>query len=309
MKEPFDRVEPMDYEDLRSILEVRIQRPAHGHRFKMGVEPGVYTLWDSLEEGRVPRLKQLEYNCDDPVEMTGGAYDALRESVDSFFAARDRYAKSGILHKRGIVLHGPPGSGKSTMVREEAERWADQGKVVFYAYDPQTITRSLKTFRQSDARRDVVVVLEDFDELVKYGGTQRMNQMLDGVDAPQHVLFLATVNDLKALPMKLRRKGRFEEKIHCPMPDLNQRYSYIKGVAGARIPDHICEAMARNTKGAGFGTLRDVVALVVAHGASPRQAIMEARREILEEQKEAAERRERGGSDEGYAIADVPTDY
>lgn len=305
MRDGGDRVDPMDLEDLQSIMEVRIQRPLHGHRFRMSVEPGVYSLWQPLQEKKIPRLTMLEYSCDEPIPMSGGAYDEFRGAVEEFFSpqTRDRYARSGLLHKRGIVLHGPPGSAKTTMVREEADKWADRGRVVFYAYDPQTVTQSLKTFRRMDSRRDVVVVLEDFDELVKYGGTQRMNQMLDGVDAPQHVLFVATVNDLKALPMKLRRKGRFEEKIHVPMPTLQHRYAYIKGVAGGRLPRQICEDIARQTKGAGFGTLRDTIALVVAHGASPREAIAEARREILEERREAADRAKRGLSAEGYSIA------
>lgn len=145
------------------------------------------------------------------------------------FANGNEKAEGGYLHKLGIMLFGPPGSGKTSTVKFIMEDIIQRGGIVILGDGhPATLASGLKSFRSVEPERPVVVVFEDFDELVaKYSESPYLS-MLDGEDSIDNSLFMATTNYPSRLdPRMYNRPGRFSDVIKIGMPSEEARRIYL----------------------------------------------------------------------------------
>src|SRR5205814_9509954 len=97
-------------------------------------------------------------------------------------------------HRRGYVLYGPHGCGKSSIVRQVSEDVVQRDGVVRLCGAPAVLTRGLVVLRRIEPLRPVVCVLEDIDAIVAAHGDEELLSLLDGESQVDHVLNVATTN-------------------------------------------------------------------------------------------------------------------
>lgn len=146
----------------------------------------------------------------------------LRGDLQAFFADREWYAEMGIPHRRGYLLHGPPGNGKSSL-----------GAALAGAFDLNVCVLNLATPDLSDDRLTNLprraLLLEDIDAVflgrepraptVKLSFNGLLNA-LDGVAAGEGRVTFMTTNDLNGLDPALIRPGRADR--HLPLANATQ---------------------------------------------------------------------------------------
>ncbi len=149
--------------------------------------------------------------------------DPIISYIDNFLSKKDIYRKRGLLYKTGILLHGEPGTGKTSLVRALSSKY--QFDIVninlssIDTIDLSTLTKSI----DADTDKDMYIIsLEDIDCLVTDREDSdkddkkiinKLLQFLDSNSSPSNVIFIATTNHPEKLDRALTRDGRFDISI------------------------------------------------------------------------------------------------
>jgi AAA+ superfamily predicted ATPase len=176
----------------------------------------------------------------DNLIMPPGLKQEIQQDFTRFFASREMYERYAIPWKRGVLFIGPPGNGKTHLVKA----------LINYLARPCLYVKSFKSFFETDdenirevfarARQTTpcLVVLEDLDSLVKPKSRSFFLNEMDGFAANTGVLVLATTNHPKKLdPAILDRPSRFDRKYHFGLPATADRRRYIEAWNGPLQPD------------------------------------------------------------------------
>lgn len=182
------------------------------------------------------RLLEIEPGSTSRVFLRAEARTRIDRALARFAAsARARLAAAGVRARGGLILTGPPGTGKSTLGRELAAGatatfvWATPG-------DLTTPEEVAELFAMARWLAPTILFLEDLDliaESRERGGRasvlgQLMNE-LDGLRGDHPLLAIATTNRLEVIEEALRnRPGRFDEVVELGLPGAGEREQMLR---------------------------------------------------------------------------------
>lgn len=219
------------------------------------LQPFAYRIENSMEG---PVFTKFAPNTDELYLFESGPMKAILEEIDRFWGLKDNFNKLGFLHNRGMLIEGPPGTGKSSLFQQVTEMMVNRGDIIFFTTDVSALREGLKNYREVEPERKVVVVFEDVDEVVGYS-ERSLLQLMDGDAQIQNVLYLASTNYLDRIPPRLLRPGRFDKVIHLGPPQMEARHTYLKKkLEGQETPERI-KWLAEQTNGMSFGHLRELI--------------------------------------------------
>jgi energy-coupling factor transporter ATP-binding protein EcfA2 len=164
--------------------------------------------------------------------------DEVIRLVDNFWSSESDYKDGnefvigGAIFKAGVMIYGPPGSGKSCTIKLVSRKLIQQGGTVFYAGGhPGVAMRWLESFAHVEPNRKSIVILEDIDSLITMYGESSYLEMLDSAKTIDNVLFIATTNYPEQLdPRIYNRPGRFSHVVKIGLPSAVTREAYLKAV-------------------------------------------------------------------------------
>lgn len=205
------------------------------------------------------------------------AKENLREIVD-YLHNPEKYTKVGASMPKGVLLVGPPGTGKTML----AKAVAGESNVPFFSMSGSEFVEMFvgmgaskvrDLFKQAKEKAPCIVFIDEIDAIGKkrngnIGGNdereQTLNQLLtemDGFDGTKGVVILAATNQPDSLDPALLRPGRFDRRIPVELPDLKGREEILR-VHGKkiRLSDNVdFAAVARTAAGASGAELANIV--------------------------------------------------
>ena len=204
----------------------------------------------------------------------------LDRHVGGVFRSQDRLAAAGLATNRGVLLHGPPGVGKSAAVRALAASLAGEVSIVLCGSDV-VMHRIGSLYDELDRLSPVLVIIDDFDRIAPHGGEEMREFLLamDGIASTHNgVVTLATANSISQLDPAVRRSARFDAEIEVPLPDRAARAAILERYLRDAQADVEVATVAGATSGATGADLRDLVteAVLVADGSPISTALLKA---------------------------------
>jgi AAA+ superfamily predicted ATPase len=197
-----------------------------------------------------------------------GNSNSLRviEGIKLFWKRKQKFLDRGILYKRGILMWGPPGSGKTATLALLVQDLIANGGIVLLVQHPSLAVSGLRQLRKIEPDRPLIVILEDVEEIIRTYGEHDLLALLDGEHQTDNVVNIATTNYPELLGARIiNRPSRFDEVVKIGMPSSAMREQYLHhllrmdDIAGYNIS---IRAWVEATEGMSIAHLKELVVAV-----------------------------------------------
>lgn len=157
----------------------------------------------------------------------------IKNTVEVFLASKDFYESHGLPWKRGLLLYGEPGCGKSSIIKTIMSNYNFKPVTIGPAPEPSTLRDA---FLYAEEQSPSLLYFEDLDSLLQKVDVSEFLNLMDGISTRNGLLVIATANDISRFKTNITdRPSRFDRKIQIPSPDFSMALGYIKKMFGSSL--------------------------------------------------------------------------
>ena len=162
----------------------------------------------------------------------------IRELIELPLRHPEVFARLGIDPPKGVLLHGPPGCGKTLIARiiaqeSSANFYSISGPEIIHKFYGESEAHLRKIFDEASRHGPAIIFLDEIDSIapkrentvgdVEKRVVAQLLALMDGLNQRQNLIVIAATNLPNNLDAALRRPGRFDREIYIPIPDRNGR--------------------------------------------------------------------------------------
>jgi len=195
-----------------------------------------------LKEGEQKRRLKISY---EDIGGLGKQIQRIREMIELPLKYPQIFERIGIDAPKGVLLHGPPGCGKTLIARAVANETdayftSISGPEVMAKYYGESEGRLRSMFEDAKANAPAIIFIDEIDSIApkreEMGGEKQVERrvvaqllaLLDGLESRGQVIVIGATNIPNVLDPALRRPGRFDREISIPIPDKNSRLDILQ---------------------------------------------------------------------------------
>src|SRR5512136_1785704 len=179
-------------------------------------------------------------------EDIGGLHEEIqriREMVELPLRHPEIFQRLGIEPPKGVLLHGPPGCGKTLLARavaneSEANFYSINGPEIMSKFYGESEARLREIFQQAQQNAPSIIFIDELDAIapkreevtgeVERRVVAQLLALMDGLSGRGHVIVIGATNRPGALDPALRRPGRFDREVEIGVPDKQGRNEILQ---------------------------------------------------------------------------------
>jgi len=245
------------------------------------VPAGMYSVvWEQGARRYVLRLEKLY--LDDLFVLPDKILDKVLYDIRNFWKLEKAYKKYNYVYKRGILLYGQAGCGKSCIAMLLAQELINEGGIVININHPSNLgdtKEALLDFKQIEPNRKIIVIIEDIDNFMDEGEgylTELLNLLDGGLQMP-NIVILATTNFPEKLQRRIsHRPSRFDRRYEVGLPSAKTRKYYIKHKVPREDLEKInLDDLVAKTNDFTLDHLKELILSIFVLGYDPEEAYNE----------------------------------
>ena len=277
------------------------------------VDAGVYDLRTSPDIGFY--MIKRDVFLDELLEFPSKIHRTVLSSIKDFWQRKAKFKEYGFAFKRGILLHGKAGSGKTCTINLCVKYVIEElnGVVIPLASssDLELYSKAIpEVFRIIERERPIVIILEDIENMCHNSTENLLLNVLDGIDQLENVVYLATTNYIENLKERIiNRPSRFDRRIYMPFLTHEDRVFYFKHkLKNDDLKTINIEKWAKDTEGFSVAHLAELIKSVVIFG-SAYDEIIALLKEMNDFQKLHSSQYEKNGNGIGFQTYEYRLSY
>lgn len=241
--------------------------------------PGSYVLRWNYQEN-YPIFIKRPVKLDELLVLPDPTFNSIITDIKYFWDNQKKFSEYKYAYKRGILLYGPPGSGKTSLIALLSNDIIERGGIVINikdANDLQIYSDSVgKIFRNIQPDTPILTIMEDLDGLAQVKETETLLlNILDGVYQLANIVYLACTNYPENLQDRiLNRPSRFDKRYLIDLPSEEVRKFYLERKIH---PDDLAALdlndIVRQTDGLSIAHLGEFVKSTFIFGKSVEESI------------------------------------
>jgi hypothetical protein len=223
------------------------------------LEPGIYHGHYSNHEWQLGKGEIVS----DEIIITSATSQKIIRQIHDFWEMEDAFKLNGLLHKRGFLLTGKAGCGKSSIITTVAAAAIASDAIVFIPKADECgsdFLACMKKIKAVEPNKKVLVVMEDFEAYLQNGPvlTQWLN-ILDGTLGFNNTVYLATSNYPENIDVRFtNRPSRFDTVYVVDAPTFEDRLAYIKN-RKMDIDEQTIRDIANDTVGMSYAHIKELL--------------------------------------------------
>jgi hypothetical protein len=219
------------------------------------IDPGVYTVDFNRDQGLF--CKKIDIKSDELFIFSDSITTDLLAEINLFWDKAELYKANKLIHKRGILLEGFPGTGKSSIISILSNEIIAKGGVVFKINGYRNLDNYIDFvrtgFRKIQPDTPVITILEDLDQ---YEDVEiELLDFLDGKTHLDHHVIIATTNNTEIIPDTFLRPSRIDLKIEIPLPAEKTRKEYFEH---KNVPESDINLLVEKSDGFSLADLKEL---------------------------------------------------
>jgi len=236
------------------------------------VPAGIYeVIWNRQLSQHT--LKKQPFKTDELYQLPSYEIMDILRDIQNFWDRKDKYKQYNFVHKRGILMYGEPGCGKSGIIQLIAKQLIENDGIIINIKDQDDVDHFMDfiaTFRKIEPNRPLIVLLEDIDSIAGENShsTSRLLNILDGVKQIEDVVYIATTNYPEKLQDRItNRPSRFDRRYKVELPNEEIREAYIRHkLTDEDIKNVDIKEWVKRTEGMSLSHLKEVVISTIVMG-------------------------------------------
>ena len=216
-------------------------------------EESVVVVYGGLDIPR-PRISWDELILPHPLK------EDIRLNIENFMLGELMYRKFGIPYKRGLLFTGPPGNGKTMLLKVIASSYPSWQMVIFRCRINSDNGDLDDVFEDAKNLSPAILCFEDVDSLFRSQiSLSHFLNKLDGFEDLDGILILATTNHPEEIdPALTNRPSRFDRVWIINLPDFDCRYEYLRRCFNGNLSESFLSGLAQATEGFSVAYLKEL---------------------------------------------------
>lgn len=256
--------------------------PAVNLRCEDNLPAGLYACTYSNNDYH---LSPIPIDSDELYVFSDSLHEIILDEIKQFWDKKEVYKKYNLCHRRGVLLEGGPGTGKSSLITQITQHVISLNGVIFTVRNVsefQLLPIVLKSiFRKIEPDRPVITIIEDVDKIIEnMGGDNLLLDFMDGKQSINNHLIILTSNNTSELSDALLRPSRIDLRYQLKNPSekIRREYFHHKGIDESMLEEYVSK-----TKGLSLADLKEIFIATIILDKPLDRSISELRSPLMKQ--------------------------